>query len=163
MTFMLILGAAAGLYLIWLLFRLAALALPLGVGIALAFELQNRGYGAGAALALAFLAALLLHLAGRHLYAHGGSTVLRACVATLFFLPAGAASFYGMTGIVKLFATEGVLVTILPVLAAVVAAVAAVRGLGGSLVDAVDGNREYDRRDRAPAIPVSPSAASDRL
>ena len=38
MTFMLILGAAASLYLIWLLFRLAALALPLGTGIALAFE-----------------------------------------------------------------------------------------------------------------------------
>ena len=72
MTFMLILGAAAGLYLIWLLFRLAALALPLGTGIALALELQGRGYGIGAALATAFLAGLLLHLAGRHLYAHGG-------------------------------------------------------------------------------------------
>lgn len=162
MTFMLILGAAAGLYLIWLLFRLAALALPLGTGIALAFELQDRGYGIGAALAMAFLAGILLHLAGRHLYAHGGSTLLRACVAMLFLLPAGVAGYYGMTGIVRLFATEGMLVAILPMLAAVVAAVAAVRGLNGSSVDAIGvGDRERD--DRAPAIPASASPASDRL
>ncbi len=80
----------------------------------------------------------------------------------LFLLPAGVAGYYGMTGIVRFFAKEGMLVTILPVLAAVVAAVAAVRGLAGSSVDSIGvGDRECD--DRAPAIPASASPASDRL
>lgn len=67
-----------------------------------------------------------------------------------------------MTGIVRLFATEGMLVTNLPVLASVIAAVAAVRGLDGTSVDAMGvGDLECD--DRAPAIPASASPASDRL
>src|SRR3546814_1754910 len=50
MTIFLVLGLFAGLYLLWLLFRLAVYALPVASGISLAFWMRDHDYGYLAAI-----------------------------------------------------------------------------------------------------------------
>ncbi|MDZ3831921.1 MAG: hypothetical protein U0S50_08920 [Sphingopyxis sp.] len=130
MTFMLLLGAAAGLYLIWLLFRLAAIALPCVAGVVVALQLLDRGFGHGAAIGAGFAAGLILLLAGRHLYASGGSIVTRLLVALAFAIPAGIAGYHAMKGVSDLASAGGGASTFLSLAGAFVAAVAAIRSLG---------------------------------
>lgn len=50
MTIFLVFGLFAGLYLLWLLFRLATYALPGAAGISLAFWMRDHDYGYLAAI-----------------------------------------------------------------------------------------------------------------
>ncbi|WP_374394952.1 hypothetical protein [Sphingopyxis sp.] len=134
MTFVLLLGALAGLYLIWLLFRLAAIALPCVAGVVVILQLLGHGFDHGAAIGTGFTSGLLLLLAGRHLYGSGRSTIMRILVALAFAIPAGIAGYHAMKGVSDLASAGAGVSSILSLAGALVAAVAALRSLGGGPV-----------------------------
>lgn len=65
MTIILIFGAIAGLYMLWLLFRLASYALPIYAGIATAFLLIRCEFSAHAAISAGVAAAIAMLLIGQ--------------------------------------------------------------------------------------------------
>lgn len=134
MTFMLLLGATAGLYLVWLLFRLAAIALPCVAGVVVALQLLDRGFGHGTAIGAGFMAGLFLLFAGRHLYASGGSAVTRLLVALVFAIPAGIAGYHAMKGVSDLASAGSGVSAGLSLAGALVAATAALRSIGAGPV-----------------------------
>ena len=69
MTFLLILGTVAGLYMLALLFRLASYALPVYTGIGCAFLLLRHDYGHLAAIAGGLSAGISTLLLGQYLIA----------------------------------------------------------------------------------------------
>ena len=95
MTFALILGGAAALYVLWLLFRLAALALPVCAGVAAAFEALGRGYSYPAAIAIAIGLGLGIFLlaSARMLVSAKIAPALKVLVALAFAVPAALAGF----------------------------------------------------------------------
>lgn len=130
MTLMIILGGIAALYLIWLLFRLAAFALPLYVGVGAALYLHTQNHGIAAVLATGFMTGLLVHLAGRALFVSIRSPLLRFLLASLFAAPAGFAGYQAMSGLASLTTDGGPWVHILAVAAGLATASAAWRGAG---------------------------------
>ena len=93
MTFMIILGAVAGVYLLWLMFRLAALALPVYAGIAAALLLRDANHGYIEAIAAGLVVGGAIWFAGNALLAIARSPLLRLAVAALFAVPAGFAGY----------------------------------------------------------------------
>src|SRR3546814_12408118 len=68
MTIFLVLGLFAGLYLLWLLFRLAVYALPVASGISLAFWMRDHDYGYLAAILGGFAAGVAVLVIGPFLF-----------------------------------------------------------------------------------------------
>lgn len=130
MTLMIILGGVAALYLIWLLFRLAAFALPVYAAAGVGLYLHTQGYGIAATLAAGFMTGVIVHLTGRALFASIGSPVLRFLLASLFAAPAGFAGYHAMTGLALLMVDDGFWVRCLSVAAGLATASAAWRSLG---------------------------------
>lgn len=128
-TFMIILGTVAGLYLIMLLFRLAAIALPLYAGIGAAFWLLDRGHGPVTAITAGLLFGAFILLAGRLLCATL-PPLYRAILAIIFAVPAGFAGYQAAKGLAGLALSEGAWLEILGFAGALTAAVAAWRSLG---------------------------------
>ncbi|NYF32545.1 hypothetical protein [Sphingopyxis sp. JAI108] len=93
MTFALILGGAAALYILWLLFRLAALALPVCAGVAAAFEALGRGYSDPAAIAIGLGLGISLLASARMLVSAKIAPALKVLVALAFAIPAALAGF----------------------------------------------------------------------
>lgn len=93
MTFLLILGAVAGLYMLALLFRLASYALPVYAGIGCAFLLLRHDFGHLAAIVGGLTAGIATLLLGQCLIAFIRSPLLRAGIALLFAIPAAFAGF----------------------------------------------------------------------
>lgn len=92
MTLMLILGAAAALYGLLLLFRCATYALPVFAGLGLAFTLRDHGFGWALILASGLLAGVAVHAMGRHLARGSAPLAVRLAVILTF---AGAAAVAG--------------------------------------------------------------------
>ena len=128
-TFIIILGAIAGFYILMLLFRLASIALPLYAGIAAAFWMLESGYGYPSSIAAGLLLGGVVLMTGRVLCA-ALPPVYRAMVAFAFALPAGFAGYQAATGLARLALAEGPLLNLLGVVGAMTAAVAAWRSLG---------------------------------
>jgi len=93
MTIFLILGAAAGFYMLWLLFRLASLALPVCIAIGTGFALLRHEFGYPAAILAAFGAGIATLLIGQLLVAFVRSPLLRLGIALLFAVPAAFAGY----------------------------------------------------------------------
>jgi len=140
MTFMIILGAAAAIYIAMLMFRLAAVALPLYAGIGTSIYLVGRDFGYPTSIAAGMLVGAFILVAGRTLCA-----VLppfyRTIVAAAFAVPAGFAGYQAAKGLAGLAMGEGYMLEALGIAGAVAAAVAAWRGLGTAEADSA--------RDRA--------------
>ncbi|WP_411338860.1 hypothetical protein V6U71_12985 [Sphingopyxis sp. J-6] len=129
MTFIIILGAAAAIYIAVLMFRLAAVALPLYAGVGISIYLIGRDFGYPASIAAGLLVGVLILVAGRALCA-----VLppfyRAIVAAAFSGPAGFAGYQAAKGLAGLAIGGGYTLEALGLAGALAAAVAAWRGLG---------------------------------
>ncbi|KQZ61228.1 hypothetical protein ASD67_18420 [Sphingopyxis sp. Root1497] len=129
MTFILLLGGAAAIYIAMLMFRLAAVALPLYAGIGISIYLIGRDFGYPASIAAGLLVGALILVAGRALCA-----VLppyyRAIVAGAFAGPAGFAGYQAAKGLAGLAIGGGYALEVLGFAGALAAAVAAWRGLG---------------------------------
>lgn len=133
MTIFLILGGVAALYLIWLLFRLAAYALPVYAGVALGLFLHAEGYGYAAAISSGLAAGGALLVAGRLVIAF--SPIFRWPVVILFVVPAGFAGYQTAGGLAALALDPGAGLSILSWIGALVAASGAWTGLVGGGMD----------------------------
>lgn len=102
MTLFLILGIAAGLYMLWLLFTLAIYALPLYAGMTAAFWAHSTGSGILASLGIGVAAAIATLLAGQILFQMIRSPILRTVAALVFAIPAGIAGYSAVDGIASL-------------------------------------------------------------
>lgn len=107
MTFMIILGAVAGVYLLWLMFRLAALALPVYAGIAAALLLRDANHGYIEAIAAGLVVGGAIWFAGNALLAIARSPLLRLAVAALFAVPAGFAGYLLAYSVAELASADG--------------------------------------------------------
>lgn len=131
-TLMIILGSVAALYLIWLLFRLAAYALPVYSAIGAGLFVHTHGYGTTAMLLAGFATGLIVLLAGQAVFASVKSSLLRFFVVLLFAVPAGFAGYQAMTGLLGLLIDVGVWANWLAVVGGLATASAAWRGLAGA-------------------------------
>lgn len=131
MTLMIILGAAAGVYLIFLMFRIAALALPVYSGLAAALLLQDRGHGYAAALVSGLAFGGLIWLAGQLLFAHVRSPLLRLGVAAAYTLPAGCAGYQLVRGAIGFSGAGDAVLSFLSLAGGGATAFAAWRSLAG--------------------------------
>lgn len=113
MTLILIFGLFTGLYLLWLMVRLATFALPLyaGIGVGLWFLHHSHGFLA-AILAGSFVGVVTL-VAGQLVFDYVRSPALRSGIALLFVVPAGFAGYQVVQGLARLVISNGVLLTAL--------------------------------------------------
>jgi hypothetical protein len=114
-TIILVLGLFAGLYLLWLLFNLAAHALPLYVGLGLCVWLLHHGHGYVASISAGFLIGVVTLTIGQLLFDTVRSPTLRLMIAVLFVVPAGLAGYQLVYGIAGLAIERGVALTLLSV------------------------------------------------
>lgn len=135
MTFLLILGAIALFYLVWLLFRLATLALPLSAGLAAATLMTERDFSLPASLAAGFAAGLLLLAIGRLIFTSSISPLIRTGVAIMFAAPAAFAGYLMVRGLAGLAVGEGIALSLLSLVGGIMAASSSWR----SLVDGAEG------------------------
>lgn len=129
MTFLIILGAAAGIYLILLMLRLASIALPLYAGIGAGLWMLDCGYTHLASIAAGFLFGAAILFTGRFLCAVL-PPLYCGLVAFTFALPAGFAGYQAAQGIAGLALAEGAALEMFGSIGALTAAFAAWRNLG---------------------------------
>lgn len=133
MTIFLILGAAAGLYMLWLLFRLASLALPVYVAVGTGFALLRHDYSYPAAIFTAFGAGIATLLVGQFLIAFIRSPLLRLGIALLFAIPAAFAGYQAAHSLGSLATSNSSVLAVLGLIAAIATSVSAWRSvMGGS-------------------------------
>jgi hypothetical protein len=118
MTILLILGAAAGLYMLWLIFRLASLALPAYAAIGTGFALLRHEFGYPAAILAAFGAGIATLLIGQLLVAFVRSPLLRLGIALLFAVPAAFAGYQAAHSLGSLTTNSSSLLAIIGSIAA---------------------------------------------
>lgn len=131
-TLMIILGGVAALYLIWLLFRLAAFALPVYSAVGAGLFVHTQGYGTSAMLLVGFTTGLIVYLTGQAVFVSVRSPLLRFLVALLFAVPAGFAGYQAMTGLLGLMIEDGIWTSCLAIFAGLATASAAWRSLAGA-------------------------------
>jgi hypothetical protein len=129
MTILLILGAVASFYMLWLLFRLASLALPFYAAIGTGFLLLRHEYSYMAAILAAFVAGIATLLIGQCIIAFTRSPLLRTTVALLFALPAGAAGYQAAHCLGSLATSDSTLLTVLGSIAAMSTSISAWRSV----------------------------------
>ncbi len=125
MTIFLVLGLFAGLYLLWLLFRLAVYALPVGTGIGLAFWMHDHGYDYLAAILGGFTAGIAVTVVGQFLFTAIRSPTARLAISLLFAIPAGIAGYHAVHGVIGLAIDPGMMLSTLSWIGGVTIAVTA--------------------------------------
>ena len=130
MTFMIILGAVAAVFILMLLFRLAALALPVYAGIGAGFWMLERGSGYGVSIAAGLLVGAMILGAGR-LLCSSLPPLYRLPVALAFAVPAAFAGYQAASGLAGLAVAEGLALTSLGIVGAALGAYGAWRSLEG--------------------------------
>ncbi|MBO9378080.1 hypothetical protein GG804_15010 [Sphingomonas histidinilytica] len=113
MTIFLVLGLFAGLYLLWLLFRLAVYALPVAAGISVAFWMRDHDYGYLAAALGGFAAGAVVLVVGQFLFTVIRSPIVRLAIALLFAIPAGIAGYHAVQGVIGFAIDPGMLLSTL--------------------------------------------------
>ena len=131
MTISLVLGLFAGLYMIWLLFTLAAYALPVGAGIALSLWMRDQDYGYLAAILGGFAGGVAIQVIGQILFVSIRSPIIRLAITVLFAVPASIAGYHAVQGLAGLAIEDGVLLSILSCIGAVSVGSAAWMRLAG--------------------------------
>lgn len=129
MTFMIILGAVAAVYIAILMFRLAAVALPLYAGIGTTLYLIDRDLGYLVPIIAGLVVGALVIGCGRALCAVL-PPLYRFAVMLVFAIPAGFAGYQAARGLAGLGLAEGAMLETLGIVGALAAAAAAMRGLG---------------------------------
>jgi hypothetical protein len=153
MTILLILGAVVGLYMLWLIFRLASLALPVYVAIGTGFALLRHEYGYPAAILAAFGAGIATLLIGQILIAFIRSPLLRLGIALLFAIPAAFAGYQAAHSLGSLATNSSSVLAILGSIAAIATAASAWQSvMGGS--DHNNANSANDRSMRSDPLPA---------
>jgi hypothetical protein len=132
MTLALILGGVAALYMLWLLFRLAAHALPIYAGASVAVLLQS-GAGYPVAIASGLGAGLFVWLAGRILFGLVRSPFPRSLLALSFLAPAASAGYQAGQALSSLMTETETVQTSAALSGAIAAAAMAWRGLAGTV------------------------------
>ncbi|MFC0687680.1 hypothetical protein [Novosphingobium clariflavum] len=125
MTIFLVLGLFAGLYLLWLLFRLAVYALPVATGISLAFWIRDHDYGYLAAILGGFAAGVAVLVVGQLLFTVIRSPIVRLAIALLFAIPAGIAGYHAVQGVIGFAIDPGMMLSTLSWIGGVTIAVTA--------------------------------------
>ncbi|HKX77558.1 MAG TPA: hypothetical protein VJM34_03460 [Novosphingobium sp.] len=125
MTFFLVLGLFAGLYLLWLLFHLAVYALPFAAGISVAFWMRDHDFGYLAATLGGFAAGVAVLVVGQFLFTVIRSPIVRLAIALLFAIPAGIAGYHAVQGVVGLAIDPGAMLSTLSWIGGVTIAVTA--------------------------------------
>src|SRR3546814_471218 len=92
-TIILILGLCAVLYMLWLLFNLAAYALPLYAGLGVCISLLHQGDGFLTSISAGFLVGIATLVVGQLLFDFVRSPTLQTAIAILFVLPAAFAGY----------------------------------------------------------------------
>jgi hypothetical protein len=114
---MIILGIILSVFAIaffcWLLFTLAVYALPLFVGLTAAFAAYHHGYGVLGSGLIAVVAGAGVLALGQLLFAAVRVSILRACIALVFAIPAAVAGYHATLGIAHICLPEGTLSQIL--------------------------------------------------
>lgn len=131
MTIFLVLGLFAGLYLVWLVFRLAVYALPVAAGISVAFWMRDHDYGYLAAILGGFAAGVAVLVVGQFLFTLIRSPIIRLAIALLFAIPAGIAGYHAVQGVVGLAINPGAMLSSLSWIGGVTIAVTAWIRLAG--------------------------------
>jgi hypothetical protein len=131
MTIFLLLGLFAGLYLLWLLFNLAAHALPVATGISLAFWMRDLDYGYVAAILCGFAAGIAVLVIGQFLFTVIRSPIVRLAIALLFAIPAGIAGYHAVRGVMGLAIDPGMTLSTLSWVGGVTIAITAWIRLAG--------------------------------
>jgi hypothetical protein len=145
MTILLILGAAAGLYMLWLNFRLASLALPVYVAIGTGFALLRHEYSDPAAILAAFGAGVATLLIAQLLIAFIRSPLFRLGIALLFAIPAAFAGYQAAHSLGSLTTSSSSVLAVLGLIAAIATSASAWRSvMGGS-----DHNSANSAKDRS--------------
>ncbi|MEO8724121.1 MAG: hypothetical protein ABI395_11505 [Sphingobium sp.] len=129
MTFLLILGAVAGLYMFALLFRLASYALPVYAGIGCAFLLLRHDFGHLAAIVAGLAAGIATLLLGQCLIAFVRSPLLRTGIALLFAIPAAIAGFQAAHALGSLATDNSALLAVFGSIAALATSISAWRSV----------------------------------
>ncbi|EZP68888.1 hypothetical protein BV96_04122 [Sphingomonas paucimobilis] len=124
MTIFLVLGLFAGLYLLWLLFRLAVYALPVAAGISVAFWMRDHDFGYLAALG-GFATGVVVLVVGQFLCTVIRSPIVRLAIALLFAIPAGIAGYHAVLGVIGFAIDPGVMLSTLSWIGGVIIAVTA--------------------------------------
>jgi hypothetical protein len=133
MTILLILGTAAGLYMLWLIFRLASLALPVYVAIGTGLAVLRHEYSYPAAIFAAFGAGVATLLIGQLLITFIRSPLLRLGIALLFAIPAAFAGYQAAHSLGSLATSSSYVLAVLGLIAAIATSASAWRSvMGGS-------------------------------
>lgn len=126
MTFILILGAVAGL---WLLLRLASLALPVYAGLTVALFLLDAGFRYPWAILSGLGAAIATLITGRLIAVFVRLPLLRLLVGLLFALPAAFAGYHAGRAIIGLATTNDIALAAAGIIAGLSTAASAWRGI----------------------------------
>jgi hypothetical protein len=109
----LVLGLFIGLYLLWLLFNLAAHALPFDVGLGLSMWMLHHDHGFVTSIAAGLLVGVITLVIGQLLFDAIRSPALRLAIAVLFVIPAGVAGYQLINGIAGMVIGKGLALTLL--------------------------------------------------
>lgn len=126
---MIILGAAAALYILLLLHRLTVLALPIGAGLLLASLLHENGSGWAGAIGGGLLAGISLYLVGRTLVTGRFPLLVRLPVLLLFSGAAACAGYQAGAALAVLGGLDMAWQRSLAILVALITAAASWRDL----------------------------------
>lgn len=110
---LIILAPLVGLFLVWLMFRLATYALPFAVGTWSAFWLLHHGNGYMLSILGGFALAVIVLAIGQVLFDTVRSPAPRVALGLVFALPAGIAGYNLINGLGRLVADQGLGLTIL--------------------------------------------------
>ena len=135
MTFLLILGAVAALFILWMLFRLATYALPVCVGITAAFGLVDRGWNPLGAAAIGIGVGITILVLAQILYAITPPGAGRFAITALFAVPAAFAGYFSFESLGQLAVGDGPVLAALSAVAAIVTASGAWKALASSAAD----------------------------
>lgn len=102
MISLIVLGALALAYAVWLLLALSIYALPLFVGATSSLAAYQSRSGAPGAILIGLLTAALALAAIRQLFSATRSPAARALAAAMFVVPAGYAGYHTVLGLVRL-------------------------------------------------------------
>lgn len=129
---LILLASLAGLFMLWLMFRLATYALPFGAGIWTALWLLHHDNGYLISVVAGFALGVCVLVAGQILFDTVRSPLIRLLLAAIFALPAGVAGYNLVYNLGRLAANPGIGLTILSWIGGAAVAIAASKHLAAS-------------------------------
>lgn len=122
----------AGVFIVWLMFKLATYALPFAVGIWSGFWLLHHDNGFLISIVGGFSLAIFVLALGQILFFAARSSAVRLVLIAVFALPAGIAGYNLIYSFGRLAADPGISLTVLSATGGLFIAIAASRQLAAS-------------------------------